>query len=122
MDEAQDVGEGHSAVSQFAARLDAKHRWAVTGTPIGPNGLADIAGLLKTIAHPLALQLPSLRKLPCDSLQRNIKIESALEASKPVLMVHSSCLEPSFDLQVWALQFWGGSISLQSWSGLSGEY
>ncbi|KAK9860434.1 hypothetical protein WJX84_003222 [Apatococcus fuscideae] len=60
MDEAQDVGEGHSAVGQFAARLDAKHRWAVTGTPIGPHGLADIAGLLKTIAHPLGPHLPGL--------------------------------------------------------------
>ena len=60
MDEAQDVGEGHSAVGQFAARLHATHRWAVTGTPIGPHGLADIAGLLKTIAHPLAQHLPSL--------------------------------------------------------------
>ena len=62
MDEAQDVGEGHSAVGQFAARLHATHRWAVTGTPIGPHGLADIAGLLKTIAHPLAQHLPSLSK------------------------------------------------------------
>ena len=76
MDEAQDVGDGHSAVGQFAARLDAKHRWAVTGTPIGPNGLADIAGLLKTIAHPLALQLPSLGKLQRVSLQRRDNVES----------------------------------------------
>ncbi len=63
MDEAQDVGEGHSAVSKFAARLHANHRWAVTGTPIGPHGLADIAGLLQTISHPLAQTLPSLSEL-----------------------------------------------------------
>ena len=65
MDEAQDVGEGHSAVGQFAARLDARHRWAVTGTPIGPHGLADIAGLLQTIAHPLAQHLPSIGESLC---------------------------------------------------------
>lgn len=48
-DEAQMVGWG--LVAQMAQRITSQHRWAVTGTPIGPNGLDDILGLLRILHH-----------------------------------------------------------------------
>ena len=51
LDEAQMVGTGLGSVAVMAARLHSTHRWAVTGTPIGPGGLDDIQGLLKVLHH-----------------------------------------------------------------------
>lgn len=51
LDEAQMVGTGLSSVAVMAGRLHSSHRWAVTGTPIGPGGLDDIQGLLKVLHH-----------------------------------------------------------------------
>ncbi|KAA6428442.1 MAG: hypothetical protein FRX49_01318, partial [Trebouxia sp. A1-2] len=51
LDEAQMVGTGLSSVAVMAGRLHSTHRWAVTGTPIGPGGLEDIQGLLKVLHH-----------------------------------------------------------------------
>ncbi|KAL0039084.1 hypothetical protein WJX77_007371 [Trebouxia sp. C0004] len=51
LDEAQMVGTGLSSVAVMAGRLHSTHRWAVTGTPIGPGGLDDIQGLLKVLHH-----------------------------------------------------------------------
>ena len=51
LDEAQMVGTGLGSVAVMAARLHSSHRWAVTGTPIGPGGLDDIQGLLKVLHH-----------------------------------------------------------------------
>ena len=51
MDEAQMVGTGLGSVAVMAARLHSIHRWAVTGTPIGPGGLDDIQGLLRVLHH-----------------------------------------------------------------------
>lgn len=51
LDEAQMVGTGLRSVAVMAARLHSTHRWAVTGTPIGPGGLDDIQGLLRVLHH-----------------------------------------------------------------------
>ncbi len=51
LDEAQMVGTGLSSVAVMAGRLHSTHRWAVTGTPIGPGGLDDIQGLLRVLHH-----------------------------------------------------------------------
>ena len=51
MDEAQMVGTGLRSVAVMAGRLHSTHRWAVTGTPVGPGGLDDIQGLLKVLHH-----------------------------------------------------------------------
>lgn len=51
LDEAQMVGTGLGSVAVMAARLHSTHRWAVTGTPIGPGGLSDIQGLLRVLHH-----------------------------------------------------------------------
>jgi E3 ubiquitin-protein ligase SHPRH len=50
-DEAQMVGGngGHSATSTMGQRILARHRWCVTGTPIGPGGLDDVMGLLRVL-------------------------------------------------------------------------
>ena len=40
-----------SNVAAMAGRLHSQHRWAVTGTPIGPGGLDDIQGLLRVLHH-----------------------------------------------------------------------
>lgn len=45
------VGTGMSNVAAMAGRLHSQHRWAVTGTPIGPGGLDDIQGLLRVLQH-----------------------------------------------------------------------
>lgn len=45
------VGTGLGSVAVMAARLHSTHRWAVTGTPIGPGGLDDIQGLLRVLHH-----------------------------------------------------------------------
>lgn len=34
-------------VTRMANRIRAAHRWAVTGTPLGPHCLADLYGLLQ---------------------------------------------------------------------------
>lgn len=51
LDEAQMVGAGLGNVAGMAGRLHSHHRWAVTGTPIGPAGLDDIQGLLRVLHH-----------------------------------------------------------------------
>lgn len=48
-DEAQKAGAGSVAV--MTQRLSAKHRWVVTGTPIGRGGLKDILALLRALNH-----------------------------------------------------------------------
>lgn len=45
LDEAQMVETTTSNIADLARRLNAAHRWAVTGTPYGPHGLDDVAGL-----------------------------------------------------------------------------
>lgn len=45
------VGTGLGSVAVMASRLHSTHRWAVTGTPIGPGGLSDIQGLLRVLHH-----------------------------------------------------------------------
>ncbi|GIM15480.1 hypothetical protein Vretimale_18260, partial [Volvox reticuliferus] len=51
MDEAQMVGGSYSNVVQMASRIEATHRWCVTGTPIGAGGLYDILGLLCVLKY-----------------------------------------------------------------------
>jgi E3 ubiquitin-protein ligase SHPRH len=51
LDEAQYVGTGMRAVGRMAHQLRSRHRWMVTGTPIGSGGLADIQGLLHVLQH-----------------------------------------------------------------------
>ncbi|KAL3162473.1 hypothetical protein ABBQ32_010136 [Trebouxia sp. C0010 RCD-2024] len=51
LDEAQMIGTGLGSVAVMASRLHSTHRWAVTGTPIGPGGLNDIQGLLRVLHH-----------------------------------------------------------------------
>lgn len=46
LDEAQMVESPVSASSRMASRLEAVHRWCVTGTPIGRQGLDDLYGLM----------------------------------------------------------------------------
>ncbi|KAK9811031.1 hypothetical protein WJX73_007955 [Symbiochloris irregularis] len=48
-DEAQKAGTG--SVALMTQRLSAKHRWVVTGTPIGRGGLKDILALLRALNH-----------------------------------------------------------------------
>eukprot|EP00891_Asterochloris_glomerata_P005983 jgi/Astpho2/5983/Aster-x1340 len=50
-DEAQKVSSGLSGVAAMAGRLWGTHRWAVTGTPMGPRGLQDLQGLLQVLHH-----------------------------------------------------------------------
>ena len=46
LDEAQRVQNGVSNSARMAQRVQATHRWAVTGTPIGLHGLNDVYGLI----------------------------------------------------------------------------
>ncbi|CAG9463337.1 unnamed protein product [Pedinophyceae sp. YPF-701] len=55
VDEAQQVGAGIGHVAEMALRVRSRHRWCVTGTPLGPHGLDDLQGLLRVLHHdPLA--------------------------------------------------------------------
>ncbi|KAK9830399.1 hypothetical protein WJX72_011536 [[Myrmecia] bisecta] len=51
LDEAQMVGSGLTAVAAMASRVVSHHRWAVTGTPVGPYGLHDVGNLLAVLGH-----------------------------------------------------------------------
>ncbi|GFR52444.1 hypothetical protein Agub_g15018, partial [Astrephomene gubernaculifera] len=51
LDEAQMAGHSMSHVAVMAARMEAEHRWCVTGTPIGPGGLEDILGLVRILRY-----------------------------------------------------------------------
>ena len=51
LDEAQNVGSGLSLVAEMAARLRARNRWMVSGTPLSSGGLADIQALLRVLHH-----------------------------------------------------------------------
>ena len=51
VDEAQMVGSTTAQSSAMAARIAAVHRWCVTGTPIGKNGVADLHGLFIFLHH-----------------------------------------------------------------------
>ncbi len=42
LDEAQNVGAGLGLVAEMAARLCARNRWVVSGTPLGSGGLSDL--------------------------------------------------------------------------------
>ena len=46
LDEAQMVEGTTTATATMALRLRARHRWCVTGTPIGGRGVEDLHGLL----------------------------------------------------------------------------
>ena len=45
LDEAQMVESSTAKAAEMALKLDAQHRWAVTGTPLS-RGLEDLFGLL----------------------------------------------------------------------------
>ena len=54
-------------VTRMANRIRAAHRWAVTGTPLGPHCLADLYGLLQARRCLKAwgtLQAPGLHCVP----------------------------------------------------------
>lgn len=54
LDEAQKAGTG--PVALMTQRLQAQHRWVVTGTPLGRGGLKDIHALFRALHHhPLGL-------------------------------------------------------------------
>ena len=44
----------------MAGRISAVHRWCVTGTPIGPGGMADVLGLLRALHVAPFSERPSL--------------------------------------------------------------
>lgn len=46
LDEAQEVESTVTRCAQMASRIEAVHRWCVTGTPIGKRGLEDLYGLM----------------------------------------------------------------------------
>ena len=47
LDEAQQIESRVSKCAQMALKVSCKHKWCVTGTPIGKNGLDDLFGLIK---------------------------------------------------------------------------
>ena len=49
MDEVQMVESSTSNATRVARRLLRVHSWGMSGTPVGPNGLDDLRGLLKFI-------------------------------------------------------------------------
>jgi hypothetical protein len=51
LDEAQMVESSTAAVAKMARRIRARHRWCVTGTPIGSRGVQDLFGLLVFLRH-----------------------------------------------------------------------
>ena len=44
------VSSGMKSVTLMAKRINAAHRWAVTGTPLGPACLGDLHGLLQVFS------------------------------------------------------------------------
>ena len=40
-----------AATAQMALRIRARHRWCVTGTPVGARGVDDLHGLLLFLRH-----------------------------------------------------------------------
>jgi hypothetical protein len=46
LDEAQMVEAVTSNTAEMALLIPARHRWAITGTPIGARGFDDLFGLL----------------------------------------------------------------------------
>jgi hypothetical protein len=89
LDEAQMVGGGLSNVAVMAERLNAWHRWVVTGTPIGGHGLDDLQGLLRLIkAEPFrdgdafhtAIKWPCLEAeaAVAEAVRRQQQLEEAL--------------------------------------------
>jgi len=55
LDEAQMVESSTAKAAEMALKLDAQHRWAVTGTPLS-RGLEDLFGLMVCIPAPPWLQ------------------------------------------------------------------
>ena len=51
LDEAQMVESTTAATAQMALRIRARHRWCVTGTPVGARGVDDLHGLLLFLRH-----------------------------------------------------------------------
>ena len=51
LDEAQMVESTTAAVATMALRIRARHRWCVTGTPVGARGVEDLHGLLVFLRH-----------------------------------------------------------------------
>ena len=51
LDEAQQVSSGFSKVATMAQKIVARHRWCVTGTPLGHGGLSDLQGQLQVLHH-----------------------------------------------------------------------
>ena len=51
MDEAQLVESSSTQAAKVAKHLNAEHRWAVTGTPVGKKGTADLFGLMEFLRH-----------------------------------------------------------------------
>ena len=62
LDEAQQIESRVSQSARMALKLTTKYRWAVTGTPIGKNGLDDLYGLVKFLGvEPFNTQVAWLR-------------------------------------------------------------
>ncbi len=47
LDEAQQIESRVSKSAAMALKVSSRHKWCVTGTPIGKNGLDDLYGLIK---------------------------------------------------------------------------
>ncbi|KNC70331.1 hypothetical protein SARC_17143, partial [Sphaeroforma arctica JP610] len=47
----------------MVSRMYAVHRWAVTGTPIGHQGIGSMKGLLEFISHPIGLRKGLLKRV-----------------------------------------------------------
>ena len=62
LDEEQQIESRVSQSARMALKLSTKYRWAVTGTPIGKNGLDDLYGLVKFLGvEPFNTQVAWLR-------------------------------------------------------------
>ncbi len=81
------------AVTLMANRIKAAHRWAVTGTPLGPHCLGDLHGLLQAMSCKLyRLALP----------QSSWHLE-VMDAARPALPGRDlqNLLQAEFDDQLW---------------------
>jgi E3 ubiquitin-protein ligase SHPRH len=77
LDEAQLAG-GTTKAAEMAQHIKARHRWAITGTPISHGGAADIFSLLRYLQVPYHGMIPrdlntDTSELPCVKLQRQLR-------------------------------------------------
>lgn len=81
------------AVTLMANRIKAAHRWAVTGTPLGPHCLGDLHGLLQARSF-------KLYRLALPHSSWHVEVMDAARPALPGWDLHS-LLQANFDDQLW---------------------